>query len=85
MGFLYSFGLMHLIKNGLHWLNVFIRDSRDFLNCDDRVGALFLVSEPMLRSSLNKVCRNLFLETWINCSKSALKVSLFFSRKFLVS
>ena len=85
IGFLYSFGLMHLMKKGLHWLKVFINDSRDFLNCDDKVGALFRVSEPMFRSSLNRFCRNLFLDTWISWSKSAENVSRFFSKKFLVS
>ena len=52
MGFLYSLGLIHLTKNGLHWPRVFMRDSRDFLNCEERVGARFLVSDPMFRSSL---------------------------------
>lgn len=32
-------------------------------------------------SSTNKCWRNLFEVLWISCSKSALKVSLFFSRK----
>jgi hypothetical protein len=31
---------------------VFMRDSRDFLNCEERVGARFRVSDPMFRSSL---------------------------------
>ena len=51
MAFLNSFGLMHRTKKGLHLLRVFMRASNDFLNCEDNVGALFLVSDPMLMSS----------------------------------
>ena len=45
-GFLYSLGLTHRMKNGAHWLSVFISSSSDFLNCDPRVGARFRVSGP---------------------------------------
>ena len=85
IGFLNSFGLMHLTKNGLHCPSVFINCSNDFLNCEDKVGVLFRVSEPMFKSELNICCKNLFFDTWISCSRSAEKLSLFFSRNPLVS
>jgi hypothetical protein len=55
-------------------------ESSDFLNCVDSVGALFLVSEPIPMSSANSSLRKLLEEMWISCRRSALKVSLFFSR-----
>lgn len=81
IGFFNSFGLIHLIKNGWQVHSVFISKSKDFLNCVDNVGARFLVSDPIAISSANKTFRNLFEETWINCRRSALNVSRFFSRK----
>lgn len=81
IGFLYSFGLIHLIKKGWQEQRVFIRESKDFLNWVDKVGALFLVSEPIPMSSANNSFRNLLLEMWTNWRRSALNVSLFFSKK----
>lgn len=69
------------MKNGWQVHKVFISRSKDFLNCVDKVGALFLVSEPITISSANKVFKYLFVEISINCNKSALNVSRFFSRK----
>ena len=68
------------MKKGWQLLKVFISKSRDFLNWVDNVGARFLVSEPIPMSSANNSWRNLFDEIWINWSRSALKVSRFFSR-----
>lgn len=62
IGFLYSFGLMHLMKKGWQLHSVFMSESKDFLNCVDNVGALFLVSEPIPMSSTKQACRNLFDE-----------------------
>ena len=45
-GFLNSFGLIHLTKNGWQAWSVFIRESKDFLNCAPSDGDLFLVSSP---------------------------------------
>ena len=45
-GFLNSLGLMHRTKKGWQRLRVFIRESKDFLNCEASVGARFLVSVP---------------------------------------
>lgn len=69
------------MKNGWHVHKVFISKSNDFLNCVDKVGVLFLVSEPMTISSANNVFKNEFVEMCINCNKSMLNVSRFFSRK----
>lgn len=80
IGFLNSLGFMQRMKKGWHVLRVFIKQSRDFLNCVDNVGVLFLVSDPIPISSANNSFRNLLFEIWINCNKSALNVSLFFSR-----
>lgn len=85
IGFLNSFGLTHRTKKGLHWPKVCMSISKLFLNCDDKVGARFLVSDPMLKSPANICCKNRFLDTWINWRRSALNVSLFLSRKLLVS
>lgn len=60
IGFLYSFGLMHLMKKGWQLHKVFMRESSDFLNCVDNVGALFLVSDPIPMSSTKQAWRNLF-------------------------
>lgn len=46
IGFLNSFGLMQRMKKGWHRLRVFMRASKDFLNCAPSVGDFFLVSEP---------------------------------------
>lgn len=54
MGFLNSLGLMHLMKKGWQLAKVFIRASRDFLNCADSVGARLRVSEPMPEHSARK-------------------------------
>jgi len=37
---------MQRTKNGLHALNVFISESKDFLNCEPRVGDRLRVSGP---------------------------------------
>ena len=85
IGFFVSFGLIHLTKNGLHCPNVFINCSKDFLNWEDKVGVRLRVSDPIFKSELNICCKNLFLDTCISWSKSAEKLSLFFSRNPLVS
>jgi len=45
-GFLNSFGLMQRTKNGWQVFKVFISASRDFLNCEPRVGERLRVSGP---------------------------------------
>lgn len=81
IGFLNSLGLMHRMKNGWQELSVFMSASRDFLNWVESVGVRLRVSAPMPMSSANSSLRNLLLERVTSCSKSALNVSLFFSRK----
>ena len=63
IGFLNSFGLIHLTKNGLHCPSVFINCSNDFLNCEDKVGVRLRVSDPMFKSEPNICCKNLFFDT----------------------
>ena len=85
-GFLNSFGLMHLMKNGLHSPRVVISRSKDLLNCAERVTVflLFWSFPNIFKSSANKEWRNLFLVVGISARRSPLKLSLFFSRNPLV-
>ncbi len=81
LGFLCSFGLIHLTKNGWHAPSVFISASRDFLNCAPKVGGFFLVSDAALMSAVKSIFKYLLPEVSISWTKSGLKVSLFLSRK----
>lgn len=85
IGFFNSFGLMQRMKNGWQLDSVLINESKLFLNCVDKVGVLFLVSDPIPISSAKICCRNLLPLIVISWSKSGLKVSRFFSKKPLVS
>ena len=58
-GFFSSLGLTHRMKKGWQEPNVRIKESSDLLNWADKVGAFFLVSDPMEMSSAKSVLRNL--------------------------
>lgn len=79
LGFLYSFGLMHRMKNGWHADRVLINSSRDVLNCSDSVIDRLLESSEFFDE--NKSKRKLLVDWPMTSLRSKLNASRFFSKK----